>query len=99
MLTGHFGVAEVDDALGSQRHVVQEGLEAAVGVLKRPSILTAQLRPLTGDLAGLSALSRKIGNARHTLPADPQERHPVSRCMAAVVPIQPQTFNPYNGLP
>ena len=90
MLTGHFGVAEVDDALGSQRHVVQEGLEAAVGVLKRPSILTAQHRPLTWDLAGLSALSRKIGNARHTLPADPQERHPVSRCMAAVVPIPPQ---------
>ena len=73
MLTGHFGVAEVDDALGSQRHVVQEGLEAAVGVPKR--LLMAQHRPLTGDPTGLSDLFLLVfGKARHTLPAD-QERH------------------------
>ena len=71
-LTGHFGVAEADDALGGQRHVEHQGLGAAVGVLKHH--LPAPLGPPAASRAGLGTLSRQLGGAPHTLPADPTQR-------------------------
>ena len=88
LLTGHFGVAEADGALGGQRHVEHQGLGAAVGVLKHH--LPAPLGPPAESRAGLGTLSRQLEGAPHTLPADPTREAPtraqsVSRLRAAVV--------------